>query len=824
MMYKHKQRIHKVTTILFAILLVALLMPQPAANASAAPKNGGVSGANIKDGVLLGYYGDGGDLVLPNTITAIAPEAFKDNDNVTSIAIPGSVSSIGYGAFRGCTALKKVTFPDSKDGAKLTIRVNAFEDCKALEEATIPACAKYVTANIFKGCSSLKEINVDPDNPYYCSKDGVLFGPTVNEGTPIPSDKKITLIGYPGGKKTGGYTIPSHVNGKVVNEVWASAFRKCTNLTAISFPATLKTIGGNAFDQTGLTSVTIPETVTDISDGIFEDCKDLVEVKLPSSVTKLGFDFFKGCTSLHQVSMDSVTSISPEAFMNCTSLTNLVLPEKVSSIEIDAFKGCSNLQRVYIPKTTINFPSDSYVGPLNVFGECSKNLVLYVIKGSKAESYASICGKEHGWSYRSIANKQELENAVEKDGSFALVHMRKKVKLTGDFSIYHQMNATDVTEGAAHQGFLKEADTKKMAAYQIDISPKNIPVPKKVDASIGIPKEMAAKKARLYTWENGKVTDTNADLVSKTLKATIPTPKYLAVIGHKDGSGQSEKPVDPISVTLNKETASVKVGKKITLTSSVQPSNAKSKEVTWTTSAKDIATVKGGVVTGVAPGQSTITATTINGKKAHCQVTVTDGSTVSAGDIHLEAPKIADADKAIPFGLFLKDASRISTVEISFKAETDAREPSVTVEGENGFQVVGTPLEKEQTYTAVLAYTQDDKLFNGDGDKKIATILINGKKVSVALTDGKIVGWKMDNKAVFGELQTVNTDAVQYIHLSPYDFNKDGKVDMEDVKAAEKHYRLSKEDSHYSQNKQYDVNRDGIIDIEDFIIVKRHMN
>ena len=112
MMYKHKQRIYKVTTILFAILLVALLMPQPAANASAAPKNGGVSGANIKDGVLLGYYGDGGDLVLPNTITAIAPEAFKDNDNVTSIAIPGSVSSIGYGAFRGCTALKKVTFPD----------------------------------------------------------------------------------------------------------------------------------------------------------------------------------------------------------------------------------------------------------------------------------------------------------------------------------------------------------------------------------------------------------------------------------------------------------------------------------------------------------------------------------------------------------------------------------------------------------------------------------------------------------------------------------------------------------------------------------------
>ena len=142
--------------IVFALMIC--IVPFITSNAFAA---GGLSGANIKDGVLQGYYGDGGDIVLPNTVTSIAGEAFKNNDNVTSITIPGSVSSIGYSAFEGCTALEKVVFSDPKDGAELTIRVNAFQDCTKLSDITIPACCTYVTANIFKGCTSLEEIKVD---------------------------------------------------------------------------------------------------------------------------------------------------------------------------------------------------------------------------------------------------------------------------------------------------------------------------------------------------------------------------------------------------------------------------------------------------------------------------------------------------------------------------------------------------------------------------------------------------------------------------------------------------------------------------------------
>ena len=189
------------------LILVLLVLFAPAVRLTAYAGNGGLAGANIKDGVLLGYYGNGGDIVIPDTVTMIGPKAFKGNDNVTSVTIPGSVSTIGYHAFDGCSQLKSVKFSDPKDGADLTIRIAAFHDCPKLEEATVPACAKYVTANIFKGCKSLKEIKVHPDNQYYFSQDGVLFGPWVDEGVPQYSDPNLTLIGYPTGSERKGPSV-----------------------------------------------------------------------------------------------------------------------------------------------------------------------------------------------------------------------------------------------------------------------------------------------------------------------------------------------------------------------------------------------------------------------------------------------------------------------------------------------------------------------------------------------------------------------------------------------------------------------------------------
>ena len=171
-----KNRFDKRLATIFVLAALAILILLPLSEGKAFADDGELIGANIKDGVLKGYYGPGGDIVIPNTVTAIDKEAFLDNKKVTSVTIPGSVSSIGYKAFKGCRELKKVIFSDSADGADMTIRLEAFAGCPKLEEATIPACAKYVTGNVFKGSSSLKEIKVDPGNKYYRTKDGVLFG------------------------------------------------------------------------------------------------------------------------------------------------------------------------------------------------------------------------------------------------------------------------------------------------------------------------------------------------------------------------------------------------------------------------------------------------------------------------------------------------------------------------------------------------------------------------------------------------------------------------------------------------------------------------
>ena len=84
--------------------------------------NDGLIGANIKDGQLLGYFGDGGDIKFPIP-SPLLRRGILNNDNITSVTIPGSVQVIGYHAFDGCTELERVIFEDPTDGADLIIRL-----------------------------------------------------------------------------------------------------------------------------------------------------------------------------------------------------------------------------------------------------------------------------------------------------------------------------------------------------------------------------------------------------------------------------------------------------------------------------------------------------------------------------------------------------------------------------------------------------------------------------------------------------------------------------------------------------------------------------
>lgn len=801
------------------LILVLLVLFVPAVRLTAYAGNGGLAGANIKDGVLLGYYGDGGDIVIPDTVTMIGPKAFKGNDNVTSVTIPGSVSTIGYHAFDGCSQLKSVKFSDPKDGADLTIRIAAFHDCPKLEEATVPACAKYVTANIFKGCKSLKEIKVHPDNQYYFSQDGVLFGPWVDEGVPQYSDPNLTLIGYPTGSERKEYTIPKKVNKRNVNRIWSGALAKAENLEHITIPQNIKIIGSGAFAASGLKELTIPDTVEDMDVfSTFANCKALREVTFPDSVKEIGMLTFEGCTSLQKVNMDGVRKLGMECFKDCVSLTNMKLPDTLASVEIKVFSGCKNLHRVYMPPSLQTFPSDQYVGVYDVFQNTSSDLLVYVVKGSPGERYAFNNADKFGWSYKVIENESQIDSVS--DGNFPLVDMGKKAKLTGAFRLGSSLNVDEVLSGSEYDKFKMAAGDKAVRVYNISISPKESIIPENMELTLGIPKGIKNEDAKLYGLDEGSARELNAIRLSETLKVNINKPGYFAVIGAQENSGGPTGPVLPESVTLNKEKATIKVGELLNLTTTVHPENADDKSITWSSSKESIATVNKGKVEGKSEGTATITATTHNGKSASCTVKVTNGDKIQALKAGIIVGKKKDSRDRAVFGVILEDIYRTSGIELTFT--TDSKD--VQIKGQKGFELLGIPVKKDEAgvvvYKAVFIYTGENRIFSGVGKHEIAQILAKGDEPKVAIKDISIAGWKQDGNIEFGNVEHIDKNEVVFKKLSPYDFNEDGEVNAEDLKPALKYYCCAEGEEDYNNAKKYDVNKDGIIDIQDFAEIK----
>lgn len=827
-MIRSMQKRHLMTLLALVLALFALVLLHP--TASAAEDEEELSGANIQNGVLLGYYGSESDITLPNTVTRINDEALKGNKKIVSVTIPGSVKDIGNNAFQGCPNLKEIIFtnPD-RNNNNLIIRVSAFQDCPNLTTCEIPARAYQVVGNIFKGCTSLKEVKVNANNPYYFTQDGVLFGPALVNYQP-QYEGAYTLQSYPAGRE-GAYTIPSSVNGKTIDQIWTSGFEGAVGLTDITIPASIGRLGTAAFESTGLTHVTIPDTVHQVDPAVFQNCTSLVSVKLPNGITEIDQYLFANCISLQHVDMpDSITKINIYAFHNCTSLTSLALPEGLTSLSVGCFEKCYNLQHVVVPPSVINFPKDD-VGVYNPFKYSP--VTVYVQKGSTGDKFFNnnlaelqASATASGGSLKVVTLDSVSDPAAIKVESLELIDAGHKVSVQGKFKIGSYLNVQPLTSGRDYNAFAAKANGKAFQAYDLDLLPSGTTASGPFTLTIGQP-DSYSSSAKLYDANGAIATDYSSDCFIATLSALGP----VALIDVNETTGDTAV----TSVKLNRSALSLEVGETGKLSATVRPDSAADKSITWSSSNTDVASViSNGTVTAKKAGTAVITATAVNGKNASCTVTVTGGTTdpdpgqpeaVVSADVALRNAGLADHNPS--FRLALKHAKNVTTVRVRFTV--DARTVSVT--GLNGFQVLDQPkgsvANGKYTGEVMLAYLSNGRTaFTQAGETGIASFVTNGGDTpTLKITGVTISGWDSNGKAIFGTTGSIDPNEVKFVAAN-YDLNGDGKVDQLDITVAQAAYQARATERDWNTPgtngvapSACDVTGDSVVDIQDLIAI-----
>ena len=207
------------------------------------------------------------------------------------------------------------------------------------------------------------------DSTYYIVS-GVEEGVTLSGDLVIANTydgKPVTTIGQLAFLQCEGITsitIPSSITS-----IEYGAFGYCSGLTSLTIPSNVVELGKSAFAYcNNLISLTLEEGVTTLGKSVFAECTKLETVTLPNSVTTISDSLFSTCTNLKDVTLGSnVTKIEESAFDHCDGLTNIVLPESVEVIDSYAFFSCSNLANINIPNkvSQIGYRAFEYCTNLN---------------------------------------------------------------------------------------------------------------------------------------------------------------------------------------------------------------------------------------------------------------------------------------------------------------------------------------------------------------------------------------------------------------------------------------------------------------------------
>ena len=345
-------------------------------------------------------------VTIPSSVTRIGDGAFSECSGLTSITIPNSVTSIGSWAFSGCISLTSIkieegnTVYDSRNDCNAIIVTSTNALIVGCQSTIIPGSVTSIGEGAFYGCFFAKTnfINNSSLTSSYNwgatlgdeeTSDGLLISDNTivrcrPMATSVTIPNSVTSIGdyaFMGCSSLTSVSIPNSVTS-----IGRQAFFECISLTSVSIPNSVTFIGNYAFSICkGLTSVTIPNSVKSIGTGVFDGCSSLISVTIPNSVTSIGSNAFNCCSSLTSITVEegntiydsrndcnaiietatntlilgcqntiipgSVTSIGWCAFDCCIGLTSVTIPNSVTNIDYRAFSYCSGLTSVTIPNS-----------------------------------------------------------------------------------------------------------------------------------------------------------------------------------------------------------------------------------------------------------------------------------------------------------------------------------------------------------------------------------------------------------------------------------------------------------------------------------------
>ena len=578
-------------------------------------------------------------IIVTNNVTYIGDHCFEDCTELSEVKLSSNLKKLESAAFGGCIALTNIAIPKSltEAGGKYGVgeyNYGPFYNCKNLKTIVLEEGIKAIPSVLFAKCYGLENLEI-PDS--------------------------VTSIGNSSFRECISLEKLTLVDGIV--KIDDNAFCDCTSLKQIILPNTITSLGDSLFSGcTALTNVMLNDTRQNITSYMFQNCTSLEEISLPDSVINIADHAFKGCTSLKKVKFgNALKTIRSYAFESCTAIEELILPEFVTTVDEGAFYKCSSLKKIELSSvitslgyrafydcdalTDIHIPDSVTSLGSQIFYDCDalKNVTLGTGITGIPESAFEDCDvlEELVLPYR-VASIGK--NAFKNDVVFKKIIIPRattQIDATA-FSYPGKMTIYGVS-GTYAETFAKENGisfvSNEVNAANVKLSEEQVTLlngqSKKLLLTIE-PSDFTDEVTWKSSDTNIVTVDDNGNITAKSIgMATIKV-----IVGSLSTSCKVtvEQPVT--NIWLNKNNVTMEALETYQLTVEVYPDNASNRDVEWSSSDSDIASVdQTGKVTSHKKGTATITVKSKDGsnKSQTCKVTVSNTAYVVTSVEELES-------------------------------------------------------------------------------------------------------------------------------------------------------------------------------------------